>query len=171
MEFSKALRARRSVRGYRPDPIPKERLDRVLEAARIAPSATNAQPIHLVVVKDPAVKERLKAAYDKAWFLSAPVIVAGCVDPAKAWKRADGFNSAEVDLAIAFDHLTLTAADEGLGTCWVCNFDEVKAKVALGIPEGVRLVAMTPLGFPDSQAPLRPFARKDLGEIVHQDAW
>ncbi len=171
MEFSKALRARRSVRGYRPDPVPGDKLDRVLESARLAPSATNAQPVHFIVVTDPAAKERLRVAYDKAWFLSAPVIIAGCVDPSRAWKRSDGFNSAELDLAIAFDHLTLTAADEGLGTCWVCNFDEVKAKAALGVPEGVRLVAMTPLGFPDPQAPLRPFARKNLAEILHHENW
>ncbi len=171
MEYTEVIRKRRSIRGYRPDPVPPEKLDRILEAARIAPSATNAQPIRLIVVSDPAVKEALRAAYDKPWFVAAPLVIAGCVDPSKAWKRADGFNAAEVDLAIAFDHLTLAAADEGLGTCWVCNFDEEKAKAALGVPAGIRLIAMTPLGFPDSRVATRPFARKTMEQIRSLNRW
>jgi nitroreductase len=171
MEFSEVIGKRRSVRGYLPDAVPQDRLDRVLDAMRIAPSATNAQPVQFIVVKDPGVKEKLRSAYDKPWFITAPTILAGCVDPAKAWKRADGFNAAELDLAIAFDHLTLAAANEGLGTCWVCNFDENKAKAALGVPAEIRLVAMTPLGFPDPKAPLRPFKRKDLKEMIRHDHW
>ena len=171
MEFNEVIRKRRSIRGYLPDPVPQGKLDAVLEAARIAPSATNAQPIRLIVVSNPAVKEALRAAYDKPWFISAPLIIAGCVDPSKAWKRSDGFNAAELDLAIAFDHLTLAAVAEGLGTCWVCNFDEGKAKAALGGPEGIRLIAMTPLGFPDPQAATRPFTRKALDQIRSLNRW
>jgi len=167
MEFSEVIRKRRSIRGYLPETVPQDKLDRVLEAVRIAPSATNAQPVRLIVVRDPARKTKLREAYDRDWFIHAPVIIAGCVDPAKAWKRADGFNAAELDLAIAFDHLTLAATDEGLGTCWVCNFDEGKAKAALGVPDGIRLVAMTPLGFPAPAYAPRPFTRKSLDEIVH----
>jgi nitroreductase len=171
MEFTEVVRRRRSIRGYLPEPVPAPLLSAVLEAARLAPSATNAQPIRLLVVEDPSIKESLRGAYDKSWFLSAPLVIAGCVEPDKAWKRADGFNAALLDIAIAFDHLTLAATDLGLGTCWVCNFDEAKAKAALGVPADVRLVAMTPLGFPDPKAPVRPFARKTPAEIVRQGRW
>jgi len=171
VEFSEVIRKRRSIRGYLPDAVPQDKLDRILEAARIAPSATNAQPIRLLVVKDPAQKTKLREAYDREWFWTAPLIIAGCVDSTKAWKRSDGFSAAELDLAIAFDHLTLAAANEGLGTCWICNFDEAAAATALGVPEGVRLIAMMPLGFPDPAAPVRPFTRKPLGEIVRFEGW
>jgi nitroreductase len=171
MEFSEVIRKRRSVRGYLPDPVPQEKLDRILEAVRIAPSAANLQPVHFIVVKDPAIRGRMKEAYDTPWFSSAPVIIAGCVNRAKAWKRSDGFSTPDVDLAIAFDHLTLAAANEGLGTCWVCNFNEPKAREILGIPDGIRLIAMTPLGFPDTNVPLRPFVRKELKDILHRDKW
>jgi len=171
MEFSELIFARRSVRGYKPQPIPREVLERVLDCLRVAPSAANLQPRQFLIVQDPDVRARLKGAYDKEWFCNAPVIVAGCVDRAKAWKRVDGFNSAEVDMGIAFDHLTLAAANEGLGTCWVCNFNEPKAKEILGIPDGIQLVALMPLGYPDLSAPLRPFTRKPLEEILHWDKW
>jgi nitroreductase len=171
MEFNEVLFRRRSIRGYKADPIPAEVLERVLDSLRVCPSAANQQPRHFVVVKDPAVRRRLREAYDREWLSQAPVIVAGCVDPSKAWKRHDGFNAAEIDLAIAFDHLTLAAANEGLGTCWICNFDEPLAKEILRIPSGIRLVAMTPLGYPDPSVALRPFTRKALNEIVHYEKW
>jgi nitroreductase len=171
MEFSEVIFQRRSVRGYKNDVIPDEVLDRVLDSLRVAPSAANQQPRHFIVVKDPETKLSLRKAYDREWMSSAPVVVAGCVDPSKAWKRHDGFNAAEVDLAIAFDHMTLAAANEGLGTCWICNFDEAKAKEVLGIPEGIRLVALMPVGYPDPEVPVRPFARKTLGEILHEEKW
>jgi nitroreductase len=76
-----------------------------------------------------------------------------------------------MDLAIAFDHLTLAAANEGLGTCWICNFDEPLAKEILRIPPGIRLIALTPLGYPDPEAPMRPFSRKPIAEILHHEKW
>lgn len=171
MEFSEVLFWRRSIRGYKTDEIPAEVLDRVLDSLRVAPSAANQQPRHFIVVKDEATKLQLRKAYDREWMSSAPVVLAGCVDPSKAWNRQDGFNAAEVDLAIALDHLTLAAANEGLGTCWICNFDEVKAKEVLGIPEGIRLIALMPVGYPDPEVPMRPFTRKALGEILHEEKW
>jgi nitroreductase len=171
MEFSDVIRKRRSVRGYLSDPVSQEKIDRILDAACMAPTATNAQPVHLIVVTDPAIKEKLRAAYDRDWFLQAPVIMVGCVVSGKAWKRADGWNSAEVDLGIVFDHLILAATAEGLGTCWVCNFDESAVREALQIPPEARAVAMTPLGVKNPQAPLRPFIRKSRQELVSQNAW
>jgi nitroreductase len=169
MSFHDLIRARHSVRGYIPDPIPEEVLLRVLEAGRLAPTACNLQPIQLVVVTDPETRARMQAANRHDWFWSAPVILVGCAEPAKAWTRGDGWNAAEVDLAIVMDHVILAATQEGLGTCWVCAFNEANAKAILGIPPEVRVVAMTPLGYPS--APPRPTARKHLGELVRREHW
>jgi nitroreductase len=141
----------------------------VLDAGRVAPTACNLQPFQLVVVTDPEVRAQLKAVYRRDWFWQAPVIIAGCVEPAKAWRRNDGFNAAEVDIAIVMDHIILAATEEGLGTCWICAFDEPKAKQILGVPDDVRIVALTPLGYPAAE-PV-PFVRKPLRELVRKNHW
>ncbi len=169
MEFQQLIRTRRSIRGYKPRPVPEETLARILEAVRLAPTAANRQPFHIVLVTDADTRRRFKDVYDREWFYTAPLIAVGCVEPAKAWQRTDGFNAAEVDLAIVMDHLTLAATDEGLGSCWICNFDEARVKKILGIPAGVRVIAMTPLGYPAAE-PL-PFQRKSLDEFVRREKW
>ena len=169
MDFQELIRVRRSLRGYKSDPIGEDVLYRVLGAGRIAPTAANLQPFHLVVVTDSEVRARMKEVYARDWFYTAPVIVVGCVEPSKAWQRADGFNAAEIDLGIVMDHIILAATEEGLATCWVCNFDEAKTREILGIPPEIRVIAMTPLGFPNA-AP-RPFARKRLEDLVHKERW
>jgi nitroreductase len=169
MDFQELIRVRRSIRAYRPTPIDDDVLQRVLDAARVAPTACNLQPFQLVVITDPEVRARFKDVYSRDWLWQAPAIVAGCVEPAKAWKRSDGFNSALVDMAIVMDHIILAATEEGLGTCWICAFDEGKAKQILGVPESARIVAMTPLGIPAAD-PV-PFVRKPLRELVRKDHW
>jgi len=169
MDFQELIRVRRSLRGYKSDPIGEDVLYRVLGAGRIAPTAANLQPFHLIVVTDSEIRARMKAVYVREWFYTAPVILVGCVEPAKAWQRADGFNAAEIDMGIVMDHIILAATEEGLATCWVCNFDEGKTREILGIPPDVRVIAMTPLGFPNA-AP-RPFARKRLEDLVHKERW
>ena len=169
MEFQELIRARRSIRGYKPDPVPQDVLGRILEAGRMAPTAANRQPFQIIIVTEASIRKRLKDVYERDWFHSAPVILAGCVEPSKAWQRADGFNAAEVDISIVMDHIILAAADEGLGTCWICNFDEGKTKQILGIPADVRVIAMTPLGLPAAEP--RPFERKPLEELVRRQKW
>jgi nitroreductase len=169
MEFQTVIRTRRSIRGYRPDPVPEEILQRVLAAARVAPTAANRQPFQLIVVTEAATRARLKEVYDRDWFWTAPMIIVGCVEPAEAWQRADGFNAAQVDISIVMDHIILAATDEGLGTCWICHFDEPRLKQILGIPNHVRAIAMTPLGFP-AVGP-RPFQRKPLEDLVRREHW
>lgn len=169
MDFQELIRIRRSIRGYKPDPVSEDVLHRVLGAGRIAPTAANLQPFHLIVVTDEEIRAHMKAAYARDWFFNAPVILVGCIEPAKAWQRADGFNAGEVDLAIVMDHIILAATEEGLGTCWVGNFDEAKTKEILGIPNDVRVIAMTPLGYPNANP--RPFARKRIEDLLHHDRW
>jgi nitroreductase len=169
MTFQELIRARHSVRRYRPDPVPQDLLSRLLEAGRIAPTACNLQAFSLIVVTEPGMRRRMQAVYADDWFWQAPVLLVGCAEPAKAWKRRDGWNSAEVDLAIVMDHVILAATEAGLGTCWVCAFNEAKTKEILGIPPQVRVVAMTPLGYPDVSP--RPVGRKPLAQLVRRERW
>jgi nitroreductase len=164
MELWEAIRTRRSVRAYRPEPVPRELVIKVLEAARLAPSAANRQPWHLYVVTDAARREALRAAYEKDWLWKAPVVIVACMRPGTAWKRGDGLGYASVDAAIAFDHLTLAAWAEGLGTCWVGAFKPDALRRALELPNDVEPVVMTPLGYPAETKPAT--ARKALDEIV-----
>jgi len=170
MDFDKVIKLRRSIRKYDiTRKVPDKILNKILNTARLSPSACNIQPWHFIVVKDDKIKEKLKEAYRQEWFWTAPVIIVGCVDPNIAWKRGDGVNYGEVDLAIAMDHLILSATNEGLGTCWIGAFDEKKVKEILNIPSHIKVVAMTPLGYPAKNVP--PTPRKALSEIVHKDTW
>jgi nitroreductase len=169
VEFREVIHVRRSIRGYRPDAVPAESLARILEAARLAPTAANRQPFQLIIVTEPSTRARFREVYDRDWFWTAPLIIVGCVEPAQAWQRSDGFNAAEVDLTIVMDHVILAATNEGLGTCWICHFDEGRVKEILGVPAGVRVIAMTPLGFPAAEP--RPFQRKALDELVRYERW
>ncbi len=169
MEFREVIGVRRSIRGYKPDPVPDAVLRRILEAGRLAPTADNRQPFQLLVVTLAATRRRLQEVYDRDWFYAAPVILVGCVEPAKAWRRVDGFNAAEVDISIVMDHVVLAAANEGLGSCWICDFNEPRLKEILGVPPDVRVIAMTPLGFPAAEPP--PFQRKAFEELVRYEQW
>ena len=169
MTFSELAKNRISVRGYKQKAVEDDKLQLVLEAGKDAPSAANRQPWYFIVVRDESKKEALSHAYAKEWFWKAPVIIIVCTEPAKAWTRADGKSYADVDGAIAVDHMTLCAADIGLGTCWIGAFDPVIVKETLKLPEGIEPLAMTPLGYPDDEG--RPKTRKALSEIVRYEEW
>lgn len=169
MDFIALAQKRFSVRSYEPTPVPDEALDKVLEAARLAPSAANRQPIHLVVLHDMEHRHRLHSAYPRDWFWKTPVVIVLCVETARAWVRGDGKSYGDVDGAIAMDHLTLCAADLGLGTCWIAAFDPAKVRMELNLPEGIEPLAMTPLGYPAE--PVRAKSRKSLTDIVHRETW
>jgi nitroreductase len=169
MSFLDLANKRSSIRGYDSESIDEPTLNKILDAGRIAPSAANQQPWHFIVIRDPLQREALKEAYRKEWFWKAPVVIVLCVEPSKAWTRQDGKNYAAVDGAIAMDHITLCAADLGLGTCWVGAFDPAKVKNILGLPDGIEPLVMTPLGKP--VAPSLPKKRKALDQIVHYERW
>lgn len=169
MDFIELARKRVSVRGYDPSPVSEGDLGQILEAGRMAPSAANRQPWHFIVIRDPHTKKQLSQAYGRPWFWEAPLIIVVCIEPAKAWTRMDGKNYATVDGAIAMDHMTLCAADLGLGTCWIGAFDPAKVRTILHLPEGVEPLAMTPLGKPADNP--RPKSRKELKDITHYDTW
>lgn len=169
MKFIDLVNMRRSVRGYDQRAVPEEVLKTVLEAGRLAPSAANRQPWHFIVVTDPEARKRVAEAYPRPWFAGAPVVIVLCVEPRQAWRRSDGKNYGDVDGAIAMDHITLCAADLGLGTCWIAAFDPQKLRQALGLPPEVEPLAMTPLGYPADRP--APKERKPLEEIVHWEKW
>ena len=170
MDVFEAIKTRRSIREYQEKPVEQEKLSKVLEAARLSPSAANKQPWKFIVVTDPKVKESLRSAYNKDWLISAPVIIVGCALPKEAWVRSDGEEYWKVDLAIAMQSLILEVWEQGLGTCWIGAFREDGVKKALGIPDDVRVVALTPLGYPaEEKEPV--VRRKPLEEIVSYDHW
>ncbi|MCR5498488.1 MAG: nitroreductase family protein [Paludibacteraceae bacterium] len=166
MDFLKLSESRYSVRGYQSRPVPDELLDKVLASARLAPSAVNKQPWKFVVVRSEEAKNRLRACYDREWFATAPVYIVVCGDHSASWKRpSDGKDHCDIDVAIATEHITLSAASLGLGTCWVCNFDAVACKTMLGLPEEWEPCVIIPIGFPATEA-IPSKNRKDLSEIV-----
>jgi nitroreductase len=171
VDFYETVQRRLSVRTYKPDPVPEDVLNRVLEAGRLAPSAKNNQPWKFIVVKDPAIRAALvPACRGQASVGEAPVVICGCAVEEQAWKRMGGYWSAEaVDLAIALEHMVLAATAEGLGTCWVGAYLEEEVRKVLAIPAGVRPIALTPLGYPARES--RPQPRKPLTDIICYDQY
>ena len=176
MNVIEAIAVRRSVRAYSTKPIPAEVMQRMREALRGAPSACNLQPWHFILVEDEGLRRRVaEAANGQSFIAAAPVIVVACGLPARAYPRMGGHaSSLDIDVAIALDHLTLAAVAEGLGTCWIGAFDEAAAKRVLQVPEAVRIVAMTPLGYPASPGLIHPLGgtgRKSEAEIFSHDRY
>lgn len=169
MEFSDLIIKRYSVRAYKSTPIEETKLETVLEAARMAPTAANYQPFRFIVIHTSGRETELRRIYRRSWFVQAPVIICACGLPSQGWVRSDGMNYTYVDVAIAMDHLILAAANVGLGTCWVADFDVKAAHDNLGLPDRVEPVAFTPLGYPDDQPKVKQ--RKSLSELVHYERW
>jgi len=169
MEFSELIEKRYSVRAYKPDPVEDEELHQVLQAARLAPTAANRQPFHLIVIHTAGREAELKRIYNRDWFVQAPLVICACGIPARGWVRRDGRNYTDVDVTIAMDHLILAAANAGLGTCWIAAFDPVAAREVLCLPDDVEPIAFTPLGYPADQP--GPKKRKVLSELVRYERW
>jgi nitroreductase len=164
MDVFDAIKGRRSIRRYSGQPVEDEKLQKVLEAARLAPSASNLQSWKFIVVRDPkTIKKMLEAAYHQPFVGQAPVIMVSCgTDPEST--MSCGQYKHTVDLSIATAYMILEAYEQGLGTCWLGRFNEEMVKKVLGIPDGVRVVAVYPLGYADEAPGPRP--RKEMGEIV-----
>ena len=170
MDFYQVIRSRRSIRAYKPDPVESDKLDRILEAGRLAPSACNLQPWAFVLISDPAIRKDFKKVYKQTWLCQAPVILVICADTKKAWKRWDGQEYWQVDCAIAMQNMISAAAAEGLGACWIAAFDESACVKLLNLPPGIRPVAITPIGYPaETKAPVAD--RLPLEDILHRERW
>ena len=165
MSFLELAQKRYSVRRYKDQPVEQDKILQVLEAARTAPSAVNYQPWHFIVAVEEEVKDKISEAYPRDWFKQAPVVIVACGDHDQSWKRNDGKDHCDVDVAIAVDHLTLAAADLGLGTCWVCAFNAEKVHSALELPDNLEVIALIPIGYPKEDIPSEK-KRKSLDELV-----
>lgn len=163
MEVFEAITKRRSIRAYKNEPVPEESLARVLEAARLAPSAANRQEYKFIVVKDNALRKAMVAACNNQSFVGeAGVVIVGCMtNPQRRYSW--------VDVAIAMDHMSLVAASLGLGTCWIGAFSEERVKELLGIPAGVTVACIMSLGVPATEGMMR--GRKAKEDLFCQDKW
>ena len=167
MEFNTVLQRRYSCRAFSPTPVEQEKVDRILEAGRIAPTAVNKQPVHLWAISDPGTLEAIKGVTRSNY--GAPLIlVVGC-RPADAWvRRYDGKNGAEVDASIVATYLMLAAENEGLATLWVGSFDPALLRGILPGAEGYELVAMINVGYPapESQPSQMHGVRKVMDDFL-----
>lgn len=155
MEVFEAIQKRRSVRAYTKIPVPKEKLERILEAARLAPSAENIQPWYFIVVTDPEKRKRIARSGIFAGFLEeSPVVIVGCGDRVASPKWY------AIDVAIAMQNMAVAATAEGLGTCWIGSFDEGLIKKLLKIPERFEVIALLTVGYPREKLDL-------TGKIAH----
>ena len=146
MDFLELATRRYSARAYSSEPLADGDLARILEVARLAPTAANKQPFRLMAIPSAGHEGALERIYHRPWFRAAPVVLAVFGVPAEGWVRKDGKNHTDIDAAIVMDHVTLAATALGYGTCWVCNFDAVAARDVVGVPAGVEPVAFTPIG-------------------------
>ncbi len=179
MDFYEVIRNRKSVRKYTSKKVPDDVLKRILEAARWAPSWANKQCCRYIVVDDPEI---ISAIAGRARSFNAPAYIVSCADPAQSGHK-DGKDYYLVDVAISMEHLVLAAAAEGLGTCWLGGMlDEATVKMRLNIPDNMRVVAMTPLGYPEESVikglageamrkAIGADARKPLNEIVFRNKY
>lgn len=169
MELWEAIRQRRSIRKYKDQPVEEEKLNRVLEAGRLAPSAGNRQEWRYVIVRDEATRRKLAEAANGQQFVAEAAAVIACCAVGTDHVMSCGQSSYPIDVAISVDHMTLAAVEEGLGTCWIGAFKEPAVKALLGIPEEVRVVELLTLGYPDTEP--KPRQRKPVNEIVCYERW
>lgn len=166
MNFLELVKNRYSARNYSTDSVEPGKLDYIMECARFAPSAVNYQPWHFMIVTSEEQKCKLQQCYPRQWFTEAPIYIVVCADESVAWERkSDHKNHADIDAAIAIEHICLAAAEQGLGSCWVCNFDMDIFKSNFQLSSGQHPVAIIPLGYV-RELPANPSPRKAISEIV-----
>ncbi len=169
MNFHELIYNRESIRDYDPERIvEKEKLTRILEAGRLAPSAANRQPWKFILVSSPEMLEKVRSCYHKQWFKDAPHILIVSGNKNEAWTKGyDGYCSIETDLTIAMDHMILAAEFEGIATCWIAAFDPSALYKALSLKKQEKIFAITPLGYPRQNFTKKNLKiRKSFDEVV-----
>lgn len=172
MNLLELIKKRSSVRQYTQAPVEDEKLEYILEAARLAPSAVNFQPWYFIVIREKEGCSLIRKCYHREWFASAPMYIIICADKQQSWKRAsDGKDHADIDAAIAIEHIVLAATEQDLASCWVCNFDVPVCKENFGIPEHIDPIALLPIGYPTQHAQHEQLSkkRKALSEIIKKE--
>jgi len=169
MDLYEAIKLRYSVRSYLNKPVEQEKLDRILDSARLAPSGSNRQPWKFVVVRDAETRKKLIPACSNQEFVGqAPVVIAGVgLMPDRI--MSCGVPGDPVDVAIALEHVALAATAEGLGTCWIGSFHQDQIRALLGVPANCKVIEVMTLGYPADHP--RPKTRKPIRELVCHDQW
>ena len=165
-EFLSVVRSRRGIKRYLPKDVEEEKLQKILEAVSHAPSARNQQPFRFLIVKDKTLKENISkiSFHNDQKILEAPILVVAICNPSLAWKYPnEKDDTALIDVAIALDHLSLSAAALGLGTCWMAKFEEEKLKELVGAKKEERIPIMMTLGYAAEIPEEKP--RKKIEEL------
>lgn len=167
MTFLELVKNRYSVRNYNTEKkVEPEILNYILECARLAPSAVNLQPWKFYVIEDRTVREQIDTCYKREWFQTAPVVIVVTANHDVSWKRTyDSKDHADIDISIAVEHICLAATEQGLGTCWVCNFRADECARILDLPENEEAVAMIPLGY-EAEHLVKEKNRKTAEELI-----
>jgi nitroreductase len=170
MEFFDLISNRYSVRAYQPEPVEDDKLAKILEVGRLAPTAANRQPFQIIVIHTDGRKTELGRIYRQPWFVQPPLILCICGVPSQGWVRSsDQRRYLDVDVAIVMDHMILAATELGLGTCWIAAFNATAARSALQLPDEIEPLIFTPLGYPADRS--SPKERKPLSELVRYEHW
>jgi nitroreductase len=159
------LAERYSVRGYKDKSVEKEKLDKVLKAAQLAPTGVNKQAFKVYVIDVKKHVDELKEVAKFPWMLEAPLVLCVAVKRADAWTRPwDGKQIADIDATIVMDHMILEATSIGLGTCYIAAFKRLALIKLLNLSDEYDPILLTPLGYPDADP--RPTDRKKISELV-----
>ena len=164
MNFLELVKNRYSCRAYQARDVEKEKLEYVLECVRLAPSAVNKQPWRFHVITGEENKAKMQQCYNRDWFKTAPIYIIASILHDEEWVRSDGKPHGNIDIAIAVEHLCLAATDQGLATCWVCNFDAALCKQQFDLPDSEEPAVIIPLGYAADK--LKEKQRKSIEEIV-----
>lgn len=180
MEFEEVIKKRKSIRNYKDKKVEDEKIQYILNCARLAPSWRNSQCWHFIVINDKnIIKKITKHSKINPWLKTAPVVIVACGNPKNSGKL-NNTKYYKVDIAIALEHLVLAATDAGLGTCWIGFFNEEKLKKLLEIPDDIKIIALTPVGYPEDKEKIsgkiiKALAgsknRKKIEEITHYNKW
>lgn len=166
MNLKQIIESRYSVRAYLPQAVEKDKIEYILDCARMSPSACNLQPWKFYVVTDKEKLSQLHKSYDREWFKTAPMCIVVCKDSSQTWKRSntDGKDHGDIDAAIASEHICLAAHEIGLGTCWVCNFNPQILSDALGLSATIEPIAIFPIGYVDEEKSKYPEKKRKTAE-------
>ncbi len=170
MDVIDAIKTRKSIRSFLDKPVEDAKLNTVLDAGRLAPSAANRQEWRFLLVRGLETRKRIAMAAGRQKFVGeAPIIIVACAETDNKVMRC-GQLSYPIDVAIALDHMTLAAVELGLGTCWIGNFDDQLVKKILGIPDEIPIVQLLPLGYPEDPSVIEK-NRLPVEKIVRHDRW
>ena len=172
MNIDRLFLERKSIRSFSKKEIDNEIILKLLNAARIAPSAVNYQPWRFFVCSSIEIKDKIIESYPRKWFESAPLYIVACADKSESWKRAaDNKDHGNIDVAIALTHLMLKATELGLGTCWVCNFDAKILIDALNLDKALEPVAIIPIGYPSENVSEETKHQKNRKSVDEFTKW